>query len=466
MNNEFESSSPAHEDTTTVLELSVSNAIGIHAATIRPEPGEPVMLTGANEAGKSSILWALECFKGKKFQPQDFIRHGAEKAVLELKTSRWEAKLVVTPKTERLEVRAPNGGATYSSPQTILNSWFGDVSFDPLAFKGMQMGEQVRIIRELSGLDLSSLDAAEKERSTDQTIAGRELKSAQAVIERLRGPEHAFYEGEFDAIQDETVSPQDILNEIDLYETHREQHQQYRRDQKFVQDQIREIQYTISVNEDKIAELQAKNETLKVGIADANQLLQDMKVPDCPSDYDEREAEARQRLRNLEKINEKINAKKDWKAASHELEQKVLALNEVRVGLEGIREQRRRALADAKYPIKGLTITEEGAVTYKDVRIDQLSDGQAIRVSCAIAMALNPSLRTILIRNGSLLDSHGKQAIFDMAKAKGYQVWMEVCEEPRVIDGKEHFPAGFYLEHGHIAAINGIPIVVSEEVNP
>lgn len=454
-----------NEDTTTVLELSVSNAIGIQAVTIKPEPGKPVMLTGANEAGKSSILWALECFKGKKFRPADFIRHGSDRATLELKTSRWEARLIVTEKTERLEVRAPDSGAKFSSPQTILDAWFGDVSFDPLAFKGMRMDEQVRIIREIAGIDLSAYDNAEEERRTDATIAGRELKSAQAVLDSLHGPDADLYHGTFDTLPDKPVSPDELLAVIDQCDVEQKAFEDYqeRRDgiaeaitviddgiQKRVAE-IERLKNEITALEEGIQALNSKSDALKVEL---NRM-----VPPEVEGFEDRRVEARAKLKAIQVINSQIQAKQQYVNTSRDVEGKVLALNEAKLNLEAVREQRRRALAEARYPIRGLALTEDGIVTYRDVRIDQLSDGAAIKVSCAIAMALNPGLRTILIRNGSLLDSHGKQAIFDMARSKGYQVWMEVCEEPKTLNGETHYPAGFYLEHGHVVAIDGVPVI-------
>lgn len=57
-------------------------------------------------------------------------------------------------------------------------------------------------------------------------------------------------------------------------------------------------------------------------------------------------------------------------------------------------------------------------------------------------MALNPKLRVIFVRDGSLLDKEGVKAILEMAAAKDYQVWMEYTKDEKGM--------GIYIEDGEI----------------
>jgi hypothetical protein len=52
-----------------------------------------------------------------------------------------------------------------------------------------------------------------------------------------------------------------------------------------------------------------------------------------------------------------------------------------------------------------------------------------MRVSMAVALAMNPSLRVCLIRDGSLLDSDSLEIIREMAEAADAQVWLERVSE-------------------------------------
>ncbi len=78
------------------------------------------------------------------------------------------------------------------------------------------------------------------------------------------------------------------------------------------------------------------------------------------------------------------------------------------------------------------------------VPLTQASDAEQLRASLAIAMALNPKLRVIRVRDGSLLDSNAMKIIAEMAETKDFQVWIERVDD----SGK----VGFVLEDGHVVA--------------
>jgi len=93
-------------------------------------------------------------------------------------------------------------------------------------------------------------------------------------------------------------------------------------------------------------------------------------------------------------------------------------------------------------PIDGLSLGLDG-ILYNGIPFDQLSGAQSLRVSTAMAMAMNPTLKIVLIRDGSLLDKDNLKVISDMAKDKEYQVWIECVDDG---SGK---PA-IYIEDGEI----------------
>ena len=86
------------------------------------------------------------------------------------------------------------------------------------------------------------------------------------------------------------------------------------------------------------------------------------------------------------------------------------------------------ALAKAVFPVPGLSFTEDG-VTYNSIPLDQASDSEKIRVSLAMAMALNPTIRVIRVNDGSLLDSDNLQLISEMAKDQDMQIWVEMVND-------------------------------------
>ena len=106
---------------------------------------------------------------------------------------------------------------------------------------------------------------------------------------------------------------------------------------------------------------------------------------------------------------------------------------------------KKNSLAKAKFPINGLSFSDEG-VEYNGVHFDQASSAEKLRVSLAIAIAANPKLRVIRISDGSLLDSKNRKIIEEMATANDFQIWLESVDET----GK----VGIYIEDGAVKANN------------
>ena len=73
----------------TITELSIENVKRLQALRICPETGKPVVITGDNSQGKSSILDAIQLALTNDGL-EDPIRHGAKRAVV--------AKLAVVAK--------------------------------------------------------------------------------------------------------------------------------------------------------------------------------------------------------------------------------------------------------------------------------------------------------------------------------------------------------------------------------
>src|SRR5574343_816770 len=75
----FPPSAPT-ESTMIITELSIENVKRLQALRICPETGKPVVITGDNGQGKSSILDAIELALTNSGL-EDPIRHGAKRAV-------------------------------------------------------------------------------------------------------------------------------------------------------------------------------------------------------------------------------------------------------------------------------------------------------------------------------------------------------------------------------------------------
>ena len=436
------------EDFATILSLNVQNALGVKAVHITTD-GNPIVLAGPNEAGKTSILNAIRAFKGKKFRPDDFIHHGSDKAVLEIHTERWNAKLTITPKTERLEVRAPDG-KSYSSPQAILDAWFGDVAFDPLAFKMLPMSEQVKIISQLAELDFTKLNAERKGLYDERTIANRELKALQA---KLPAVEPVYPED----LPEQVIPIQALTDELYVCDKLEEKYEELKEERILAQSAVEDSQQAILAWQEEIARLQRDIQEEQAKLPAKIQRVN--ALPELVDDFTERRQKAKAKLETLDATNQQIRSRREYIILREETQDKANEVARLTREIEALDERKAKMISEAKYPIKGLMV-DENAVRYRNIPTDQLSDAESTRVSCAIGMALNPALRVLLIRNWSLLDSKSRAVVLHMAKEQKFQCWVEEVKEME--DGK--YPSvGFYIESGRVAAIDGVAVPVGEE---
>jgi hypothetical protein len=102
---------------------------------------------------------------------------------------------------------------------------------------------------------------------------------------------------------------------------------------------------------------------------------------------------------------------------------------------------KQRAIGAVKLPVEGLSFGD-GVVLLDGVPFEQGSDAQRLRVSVAIAMAMNPKLRALRIRHGSELDEDSMKLLAEMLDEADYQCWIERVDSSGKI--------GFVIEDGHL----------------
>jgi hypothetical protein len=104
-------------------------------------------------------------------------------------------------------------------------------------------------------------------------------------------------------------------------------------------------------------------------------------------------------------------------------------------------EQKREAIAAAKMPVEGLGFGDK-VVLFNGHPLSQASGAQQLRISVAIAMAANPKLRVIRIRDGNSLDPDNLQVLREMAEEHDFQVWIERVDTSGTV--------GFVIEDGRV----------------
>ena len=143
-------------------------------------------------------------------------------------------------------------------------------------------------------------------------------------------------------------------------------------------------------------------------------------------EYDEKIRSAASMSEAKSKYNEKLRIEGEFKE-KEELAQKMSDK------LQSLIEEKSKMMDDAKLPVDGLDFSN-GDVSYNGIEFSQINTAEKIRISMAMAMALNPRLRIVRIMNGSLIDTDGMKQVEEMARDKGFDIWIERVSEEKTSD--------------------------------
>ena len=183
-----------------IIKLTAENIKRLVAVEITPD-GSLVKITGKNGAGKTSVLdsieWALAGTESITSQP---IRRGAKKGTIEIDLGEMVVHRTITHSGSQLFVQSKDG-SKLASPQTLLNSLLGKLSFDPLEFMRLRPSDQFATLRRLVGIDTADVEAKQKAEFDKRTQTNRDLKNATA---------------RFDSIEVAADAPDEEINSADI----------------------------------------------------------------------------------------------------------------------------------------------------------------------------------------------------------------------------------------------------------
>lgn len=410
-----------------ILKLTAENIKKLRAVEITPE-GPLVQITGANGQGKSSVLDAIYmALAGGKAIPGQPVRAGEERALIRLDLGELVVKRTFTAAGgTTLHVEAQNG-ARFPSPQRMLDDLLGSLSFDPLAFSRMDPKKQLETLRGLVQLDVDvdALDRANADDFAERTNLNRQARDARARAEGIEVPD-GLPETPIDvnALLAELAGAAEKAAEIESRRARRRDAEReaitFTREADEMVERVDELRRQAAELIERADALESNAAIHRVKAATLNQRLRDAGPLPEPPDT----TALQQRVTEAQQINRSIEARirRDEElgdAADYEMQADSLTRD-----MEARTRQRDEAIRNARMPVPGLGFSAEG-VTFNGLPFDQASSAEQLRVSVAIAMAANPKLRVLRIKDGSLLDENGLRMIGEMAQAEDYQVWIE-----------------------------------------
>lgn len=466
-----------------IISLQAENFKRLSVVEIKPD-GNLVQITGKNASGKTSVLDAMWAALGGQSHIQSMpIRRGEDKASIRLDMG----EIIVTRTFKRGEdgptttIKVENKeGFRPSSPQKMLDGLLGSLSFDPLAFTRMEPRQQFDALRRfVPDVDFDAIDKANKSDFTKRQDINREAKQTRAAAEQIAVP--SGLPAEFideAALTDRLASAGEHNGDIEVRKERRtratEQITTHRRaadeieagqpaEEKRIEDranatiadlnkQIDGLRMQIKALDQRITETGAQT---SIDIAEARRYaginaanhrqeadrLQEKLDEAGPLPEAIDVAELQHSIAQARDINAGIrqrNQRDRHVERAEALEGQSQALTEA---MDARNKAKTEAIAKGALPVPGLGFGD-GIVTLNGIPFDQASDAEQLRASIAVAMASNPKLRVIRVRDGSLLDEDGMKLLAEMADAADCQVWVERVDSSGQV--------GFVLEDGHL----------------
>jgi hypothetical protein len=396
-----------------------------------------ILITGENGAGKSSVLDSIVmALCGKSTIPDKPIKDGADKGKIVVELEQYRIERSFTQGNSYLKIENSNG-STVKSPQKFLDELIGKISFDPLEFMNQRPDDQNEIFLSLIGVDVKPLDAEEETLRNERQEVGRDLKKAEAFI--ASHPYHADYMN----VEEQSIGDLSAkLTQALQYNQEWDRQQEENEDLKFKGSECRlrinKIQEEIEALIQESKSLDIEIDTLKSTYREKRDHLESNPKYDI--------SEIQDQMNNVEEINAFVRANTAHLEAVEEAKELNTVYNDYSTRISDIDVQRKELLSSAPMPVPGLSF-ESGKITYNSIPLAQCSDGEKLMISLGISMALNPTLRVLRIKDGSLLDEKNRKIIYDRIKDNDFQLWLESVSSDKSV--------GIFIEDGSIVAIDG-----------
>jgi recombinational DNA repair ATPase RecF len=441
-----------------ILSLMMENVLKIRAIGITPK-SEVVEIKGENAMGKSSILEAIViAFKGDRDLPKQPIKKGAKKGIVKISLDGDPAANIppftvtkkITEKGTSLKIE-PDSVYAGETPRSFLDKLIGKISFDPLAFINEEGKKQRRVLLDLIGIDVDSLDTEEKNYFDLRTSKGREVKVQQAKIKGFNVWREVKNTKELSVseLSQQLTEAINFNNSINNRQTANASLGKLAiriRDEYIPskEEKISSLEEELRIERDALKKMKDELEDKRKEFNAEKALLLELKAKDIST--------FNQLISDAEKINSKIRDNKkydDELIVLHSLESEYEKLD---MKIETVRRKRIDLLSAAKMPVDGLSFDEDGLL-YNDIPLSQCSDGEKLMVSMGISMALNPMIRVLRIKDGSLLGPKNMAILRKMVKDNDFQLWIERVESKEQYDASGGI--GIFIDEGEMVEEDG-----------
>lgn len=413
-----------------ISSLELENVKRIRAVQIQPTADGLTVIGGRNGQGKTSVLdaiaWALG---GNKLRPDNPNRDGGA----------TPAKMRVELTNGIVVERRGKNGTLYvtdatgmKGTQKLLNEFLSVLALNLPAFLGGSDKDRATALLQTLGIDeqLAALDGQIRSAYQQRRSLGAEAKRMRGYADKL--PSHEDAPDEPVCVAELVQQQQEILARNGENQKKRDDLVRLEWACQSTKQRIVQVDGSIKAAQDqldayvrdaqaRIARMQVEYEDQKTKLTEQ---LADLEVAQKTAEQlqDESTAEIEASIANVEAINAKV-AENQRKA---EAERMVAAAEQeyadADATIEGLRERRMALLDGAPLPLPGLSVDEDGRLTYNSQTWGDMSSSEQLRVATAIVRATKPDCGFVLLDKLEQMDSQTLAEFGAWATSEGLQV--------------------------------------------
>lgn len=417
--------------TMKINSLQLENVKRIKAVQMKPSENGLTIIGGNNDQGKTSVLdaiaWALG---GEKYRPSEATRDGS--ALPPSLKVIMNNGLVVERKGKNsdLKVTDPTGK---KAGQTLLNEFIDELALNLPKFMESSGKEKANTLLQIIGVgdQLWELDRQEKELYNERLYVGRTAdQKAKFAKEQPYFPD----------VPDEPVSASDLIGQQQEILRRNAQRMQWKKEYSDILNEIDILEQKVEECERVAREGRAKLQELEQKKIAAEKSPRELEL--------ESTEELEESIANVEELNRKIRANLDKAKAEDDAKAYSNQYNTLTGKIEEVRQQKTDLLNNAKLPLPDLNV-EDGELTYKGQKWDNMSGSQRLIVSTAIVRKLNPNCGFVLMDKLEQMDMNTLTEFGKWLEAEGLQ-----AIATRVSTGDE---CSVIIEDGYVVKENKKP---------
>lgn len=404
-----------------ITALEAENVKRIKAVELAPSPNGLTIIGGRNEQGKTSVLdticWALG---GEKFRPSKAQREGALLPP-NIKLTLSNGFIVERKgKNSSLKVTDPNGN---KSGQQLLNSFVEEFALNLPKFLNSGSRDKANTLLQIIGVGDKLYDLEKQ---------GKELYNKRHAIGQIADQKAKFaaemesYEG----VPEMPISASELITQQQEILARNGENQRKRQLKEQYDRELEQARQALDEAKRRFAQAQMNAQTA----AKSAENLQD-----------ESTAELEKNIADIELINAKVRANLDKAKAEEEAKGYSDQYAALTTEIEDIRKAKYDLLNGADLPLPELSV-EDGELTYKGQKWDNMSGAQQLRVATAIVRRLNPECGFVLLDKLEQMDTDTLKEFGEWLEVEGLQ-----AIATRVSTGDE---CSIIIDDGYVAGQN------------